>query len=92
MNIIQSNTYKTDLTALILPISQANLPVRGQQSYTFHLQLIQHIQVAIRNTILYGRTVFHEKGLWYEEIKHKLARKKPIKTPILEAGLALETM
>lgn len=92
MNIIQGNTYKTDLTALILPISQANLPVRGQQSYTFHLQLIQHIQVAIRNTILYGRTVFHEKGLWYEEIKHKLARKKPIKTPILEAGLALETM
>ena len=63
MNIIQGNTYKTDLTALILPISQANLPVRGQQSYTFHLQLIQHIQVAIRNTILYGRTVFHEKGL-----------------------------
>ena len=36
MNIIQSNTYKTDLTAPILPMSQANLPVWGQQSYTFH--------------------------------------------------------
>ena len=63
MNIIQSNTYKTDLTAPILPMSQANLPVWASSPTHSILQLIQHIQVAIRNTILYGRTVFHEKGL-----------------------------